>query len=505
MLRQPGERDMTLSPSDLEMIRTIRAELGGSRRLVFISGIFNVVHSGHLRLLNFAAECGDFLVVGVHRDGVAGCVVPQHLRLESTQSISVVDCAFIMESSVEQIIAGLRPDVVVKGKEYEEADNPEQAIVDEYGGKLLFGSADVRFSSLELLRNELSQLNLSTVQKPLGFLERHKFTLPDLEATLAAMAKLNVLVVGDLIVDEYVTCEPLGMSQEDPTIVVTPLASERFIGGAGIVAAHARGLGARSGFVSVVGEDDIAAFAAEKLGSYGVEHHLIADPTRPTTLKKRYRAREKTLLRVNHLRQHEITKDLIASFLERAIPLIEAADLVIFSDFNYGCLPQSLVDAVGAHCGDRGIMMAADSQASSQFSDVSRFRNMRLVTPTEREARLAVRDFSSGLVQLTSKLQAAAAAENVLMTLGSEGVFIQTSGKPGPDGLLTDRLPAMNTAPRDVAGGGDSMLVGAAMALAVGAPIWPAAYIGSLAAACQVGRVGNVPLRADELIEEIRL
>jgi len=75
-------------------------------------------------------------------------------------------------------------------------------------------------------------------------------------------------------------------------------------------------------------------------------------------------------------------------------------NLIIFSDFNYGCLPQLLVDQITSFCNEKGIMMVADSQSSSQIGDVSRFRGMTLVTPTEREARFAVHDFESGLVVL---------------------------------------------------------------------------------------------------------
>ena len=67
----------------------------------------------------------------------------------------------------------------------------------------------------------------------------------------------------------------------------------------------------------------------------------------------------------------------------------------------------------------------------------------------------------------------------------------------------TDRLPAMNTAPKDVAGAGDSLLCCASMALAVNADIWQSAYIGGLAAACQASRVGNMPLTAQDIRLEI--
>jgi bifunctional ADP-heptose synthase (sugar kinase/adenylyltransferase) len=179
----------------------------------------------------------------------------------------------------------------------------------------------------------------------------------------------------------------------------------------------------------------------------------------------------------------------------------EGADLLIFSDFNYGVLPQMLVDRLAASCAERGVMMVADSQASSQISDVSRYKGMRLLTPTEREARLAVRDSRAGLVALADALIEKASAAHVLITLGAEGLLIHS---PHGDGtLITDRLPAMNKAPRDVSGAGDSLLTCTSMALAVGCDIWRSAFIGAIAAACQVGRVGNRPLNAEQISAEL--
>ena len=149
-------------------------------------------------------------------------------------------------------------------------------------------------------------------------------------------------------------------------------------------------------------------------------------------------------------------------------------------------------------------MIVADSQASSQMGDVSRFKGAALMTPTEHEARLAVRDFRSGLVVLAEALREKADARQLLITLGAEGLIIHCPN-PGTGNFMTDRLPAFNTAPKDVAGAGDCLFTCASLALAVGADIWQSAYAGSVAAACQVGRVGNLPLKAEELLMELRL
>ena len=314
--------------------------------------------------------------------------------------------------------------------------------------------------------------------------------------------KLKVLVIGDLIVDEYVTCDPLGMSREDPTIVVTPIRSDFFVGGAGIVSAHASGLGAGVTFFSVCNQDAAHDFAREKLSEFGVEAQLFIDSSRPTTLKQRFRADGKTLLRVSHVRQHDIDKALIEKMSASIISCMDHTDLIIFSDFNYGCLPQKLVDAVHEECTRRKIMMVADSQSSSQMSDISRFKGMRLITPTEHEARLSMRERGTGLVMLAESLRKFAEATDVIITLGAEGLLIQ-SGRNGRHKLFTDRLPAFNMAPKDVAGAGDSLLTCASMALAMGLDIWQAAYLGCLASAIQVARLGNMPLSSSDLIKEL--
>ncbi len=478
----------------------IRAQLGADKRIAFVSGNFNIIHPGHLRLLKFAAESADFLVVGVLPDQGPGITIPVDMRLEGVKAISWVDRAVLLGESAEDFIAKLQPDIVIKGKEYETLKNPEQAVVESYGGKLVFGSGEVRFSSLSLMQREYFEVNLSSIRKPTDYPMRHGFDMTQLVAAVRKVIGLRVLVIGDLIVDEYVNCEPLGMSQEDPTLVLTPIDSKRFVGGAGIVAAHARGLGAKVEFLTVAGADEAADYARESLAKYGVHFDILTDETRPTTRKQRFRAHNKTLLRVNHLRQHAISAAMVEQIVAAAEDRLADTDLILFSDFNYGCVPQPLVNAISGMAALRNIMMAADSQASSQYSDVSRFRGVSLITPTEREARLALRDFESGLVTIGQQLREVTKVENVVITLGSEGLLLL--GEKDGD-LHTDRLPAFNIAPKDPAGAGDSFFTCASLALCAGVSIWDSAYLGSLAAACQVSRVGNIPLTTDDLINEI--
>ncbi len=485
-----------------ELAADIRRKAAG-KSIALVHGNFNVVHPGHLRLLNFAAECADYLVVLIHDKSSSDAFIDENLRLNGVRAISVVDDAFLIPVSLlTPLIKSLKPDLIVKGKEHENKFNIETELVNSYGGKLIFGAGDAQFSSLDLLRREFSLSSTSRWINPIDYFERRGLEIPRLKELVSNFTKLKVAVIGDLIVDEYVTCDPLGMSREDPTIVVTPIQSDRFVGGAGIVSAHAKGLGADVAYFGVTGDDEIRRYAVDRIAAHGVDTYLAVDPSRPTTLKQRYRAGGKTLLRVSYLRQHDITEQLQAELLERLVAVLDSVDLLIFSDFNYGTLPQRLVDSVTLECKRRSIPMAADSQASSQIADISRFRGMHLITPTEHEARMAVRDGTSGLVALAESLREQSLAKHVIVTMGAEGLLIQTD-RQQRDRLQTDQLPALNNAPKDVAGAGDSLLTCAALAIAAGGTIWEASYLGSIAAACQVGRLGNVPLQAVEVLKGI--
>jgi len=473
-------------------------------KLVLVTGCFNVLHPGHLRLLRFAKECGDRLIVAVQSDCLAGNAahVHEHLRLEGVQSIAWVDEAFIYDKSLDTLITRLRPDVMVKGKEHELCFNPEAAVLEQYGGALVFSSGETIFSSLDFIRKEFKTGDFHSISLPHEYLLRHQIKPARLIELLQQFSRLKLCVVGDLIVDEYITCDPLGMSHEDPTIVVTPIDSTRFVGGAGIVAAHAAGLGASVQFVSVTGNDAARDFALEGLAATEVEAQLFVDGSRPTTLKQRYRSKGKSLLRVSHLHQGAISTALQTQLLTALEQALDGADLLVFSDFNYGCLPQPLVDKLVAIAKSRGVLLAADSQSSSQVGDISRFKGMDLITPTEREARISTRNREDGLVVLAEQLRQQSTAYNVLLKLGEEGLLIH-AGNGKADDWLTDRVNALNNGPKDVAGAGDSLLITSAMTLACGGTIWEAACLGSLAAAVQVGRVGNIPLRTEELLREL--
>jgi bifunctional ADP-heptose synthase (sugar kinase/adenylyltransferase) len=199
---------------------------------------------------------------------------------------------------------------------------------------------------------------------------------------------------------------------------------------------------------------------------------------------------------VSDLRQHEtsgVIQERLLVELERAIA---DADILIFSDFNYGCLPQNFVETCITWGKRHQCILAADSQSSSQLGDISRYIGMHLVTPTEHELRVSLRDQVSGLSTLGKTLLERSQGQGALVTLGASGVLVVTR-EHGAD--EADRVPALNPTPADVSGAGDSLLVAATLTLAAGGNIYDSALLGSFAAAIQTSRLGNTPIQVAEL------
>ena len=127
-----------------------------SKKIVsFVSGHFNVLHPGHLRLLRFAKQFSDYLIVAVESDRIAGDTahIKEELRLEYLKNNTWVDEAFIFDEPIAKIVNKIKPDYIIKGKEHEVKENPELKILEKYGGKLIFSSGETTFSSYDLIKN----------------------------------------------------------------------------------------------------------------------------------------------------------------------------------------------------------------------------------------------------------------------------------------------------------------------------------------------------------------
>ena len=152
------------------------------------------------------------------------------------------------------------------------------------------------------------------------------------------------------------------------------------------------------------------------MSSFNVNFFPIVDTDPPTTKKQRFRARGKPCF-VSHESESDPAKFGVKRSCAIKLKAEWRPDLLVFSDFNYGCLPQNVVQVLLSEAKENNVMVAADSQASSQVSDISRFKGADLLTPTEYEARLSLKNQSDGIPVLAAELANVAEAKALFLKL----------------------------------------------------------------------------------------
>ena len=489
-----------------ELLTRVAIARKAGRTIAHCHGCFDIVHPGHIRHLEFARRQGDVVVVSITGDaqidkGDQRPYVPQELRAESLAALEAVDWVYTDPHSTScELLRELRPDVYIKGHEYEHSNDPkfaaEQAIVNAYGGRVVFSSGDVVFSSTSFIES-LDQDTSLEQQRLRLFCARYGITTESINSTLRSFAKLRVLIVGDVVVDRYVLCDATNLASEAPMISLSRLAERVFVGGAGIVARHAAGLGAKTYLLSTTARNTTSDNIQQTLETDAINTKLI--PCRERLPEKtRYLVDTSKLLRVEDA--HSTPLDSVAE--TEAVNWIESIadtlDAVIFCDFGYGTITGGLLERLRSILNQRSLVVAAD--VSEPHGQLLQFRDATLLCPTEREVRSALHDFESGLSNVAWNALDQTQARHMIATLGKKGlvVFDRQSQDPTSSDwrgrLRSEYVASLAENVVDPLGCGDALLATATLTMAAHGGLMQAAYLGTAAAAIEIARLGNIPI-----------
>lgn len=487
----------------------IQLEQGhGLQGCVLAYGHFTTIHPGHIRYLRHARSLGASLAVALVGDGAPDQPLPypftQSERAEALSLLGIADAIVLLHADeLSDAITKLRPSMLVLGTELQGASQLEHplALLAAQGGSVQFHAGEVCYASADLLTSSERDLRKQRRLQFLTACSRQGLSRGDLLASMDAWPEARLIVLGDTIVDQYAACEAIGMSAEAPVVVVRELARRNFIGAAAVVAAHIRALGAQVDLVSVVGNDSTADLVQQELKVQGIGDALIRDPSRPTTFKKRYVVENQKLFRVSRLEQHNLDRPIEDQLIDRLVALAPEAQGIVVSDFVYGVVTPRVLAAVQDLAQRHGLLLFGDLQCSSQVGSITRFQNFSLLSPNERELRLALQDKDSGLESLSQQLLAATHCERLLVKLSAEGFIAYDRGNDGR--VLSQPFPALSVNPLDVAGAGDSVLAVMATGLASRQPMMLTAAMACCMAGLAVETMGNTPISVDTLRSSI--
>ena len=486
-------------------------QAGSLKGCVLAYGHFTTIHPGHIRYLRHARSLGASLAVALVGDGPPDqpSLYPfrQPERAEALSLLGIADAIVLLRGDeLSDAIETLRPEVLVLGTELQGAPRLEQplALLKAQGGGVQFHAGEVNYASADLLTSSERDLRQQRRLQFAAACQRQGLSRADLVASMQAWPQTRLIVLGDTIVDQYAACEAIGMSAEAPVVVVRELARRNFIGAAAVVAAHIRALGAQVDLVSVVGNDSTADLVQQELQAQGIGDALTRDPSRPTTFKKRYVVENQKLFRVSRLEQHNLDGAIEEQLITRLEALAPLAQGIVVSDFVYGVVTPRVLLVAQDLAKRHGLQLFGDLQCSSQVGSITRFQNFSLLSPNERELRLALQDKDSGLESLSQQLLVDTHCERLIVKLAAEGFIAYDRGSDGR--VLSQPFPALSVNPLDVAGAGDSVLAVMATGLASGQAMMTTAALACCMAALAVESMGNTPINSDALrnsLEEV--
>ncbi len=314
---------------------------------------------------------------------------------------------------------------------------------------------------------------------------------------LERIPEATVLVVGDVMLDRYWWGEASRLSPEAPVPVVALKRVSNRPGGAGNVAANIAALGAETILVGVIGSDEAGACLRESLSSHGIgESALISFDGRPTTTKTRVLVHNQQIARVDEESDIPLTDAEENAILDRVRAVVEAADVVVLSDYAKGCLTRGLIASVIDEAKRFGKTVVVDPKSR----DLTKYSRATYLTPNLSEALRAAgidRGGEEMAEVAAAKILAETSVESLLVTLGEHGM------KLFRDGEEPVHFPSMARQVFDVTGAGDTVVALLAAGLAAKSDPRAAISFANIGAGLAVEKVGTSVITPEELQKAI--
>ncbi len=309
----------------------------------------------------------------------------------------------------------------------------------------------------------------------------------------------RILILGDIMLDEYLFGSVSRISPEAPVPVVEITSTKQLLGGAANVAANISALGDEPILLGVAGDDEAAARLTQLLRTRGISSgSIVHDHTRHTTIKTRVIAHSQQVVRTDREDRTPLNQQSRKAVIDRFQSMSDEIGAVIISDYGKGVITPELLEAVIDICRARDIFVGVDPKETNFFN----YKRVSLITPNHHEAGFAygrriltegdLYDVGNGLLQ---KLE----AESILITRGADGMSLfQTDQEP-------THIPTFARDVYDVTGAGDTVIATFVSAVCAGADLVEAAMMANAAAGITIGEVGTASVTTSQLRQELKL
>ena len=458
-----------------EIIEKLRAE---GKKIIHCHGAFDLVHPGHLLHFSEAKKLGDVLVVTVTaakymQKGPGRPYFDDDMRLMGLSCLEMIDYVMLSEEvTAFGVIDILKPALYVKGAEYSKSEDDVTGNIDAevsrvrlHGGDVYFTGGDV-FSSTKLINNVFNVLP----EKAKEFARELKESADAefIAEEVNKFSKLSVLVVGDVIIDEYIHTAPLGLMSKDQAVATKYLSTERFLGGSLAVARHIAGFCDNVTLCAITGTEAEAVGKIKEEMSESINLEVIYDELSQTVIKRKYVAKHglrdeyNKLFAVNFLggegAKTGADAKVRAKFMKNLECLIASHDMVVVCDYGHGLIDRATIRLLE----EKSKYLALNCQTNSSnygVNLITKYSRVDCFTLDEKEIILALCDNSSPREDMIKSLTELLSADCGILTLGSSGAMMSDA-----DGNITS-CPAMALEAIDTIGAGDALFSIACLAM----------------------------------------
>lgn len=324
-------------------------------------------------------------------------------------------------------------------------------------------------------------------------------TIERIDHITDGFGRARILILGDIMLDEYLFGSVNRISPEAPVPVVEITSSKQILGGSANVATNICALGDEPILVGTVGDDEASVKLLRLMRDKGISgDSIVYDTSRQTTIKTRVMAHSQQVVRTDREDRHELDAKTERKVLDQFSAMADEIQAVIISDYGKGVITASLLERVIDICVEKDIFIAVDPKETHFFN----YKRVSLITPNHHEAGFAYglritsdKDLAEVGTGLLRKLE----ARSILITRGADGMSLF---RPGVE---PTHIPAFARKVFDVTGAGDTVIATFVSAVCAGADLVEAAVVANAAAGITIGEVGTASVTPGQLKRELRL
>jgi len=479
-----------------ELVKRIDEFKRKGKVVVQSHGIFDLIHPGVIQHLNMAKKQGDILIVSVIKDkdvrkGFMGPIFPDTLRAENVASLSQVDyVAIVNDEEPFECVKVIKPNIFAKGRSIKDFGSEHRSKVFEESRALYFGKTkifetpDFSFSSTEIIKNFLDIYPPEVKHFLKDF--SHRYSFKDVLKKINSLQKLNVLLVGDGIIDEYHYCEAMGRSAKEPLVVNKYITHEIFAGGAFAIANHLAGICGSVHLVSLVGKEPEREKFIQANLKPNITPRLFFRKDSSTIVKKRYinHYSNQKLFEVNYLNDSCINGTLEDNVVEYIESILPSYDLVLVSDFGHGLITNRMIGVIEAHS-KRYAVNTQTNAANAGYNLITKYHQPNYVCLDEPELRWAAQERYDDVESVARKILKTIKASTLIVTLGKRGSLGVNKNNQ------INRTPIFSSKVIDTVGAGDAFFSFTAPCVASNMPLDLVSFIGNAVGALAVQIVCN--------------